>query len=192
MRDEYTSNIGGGPIRSSGLAEADGTGAGGAAIEVVAWEKWECIAAYKNGCGTRCIFRMLYTMRYTTLAEIAPAFEQEERAIVNPEKLVATDDERAHAPISRPHLMTFPSVLNLPSGPRPGPWVVDERSLPACGCDCGLACEPSFRPLSTLSDHRPMSARQKEIRTKGTETSITSVDSVPTLRRWVHRAIFRL
>jgi hypothetical protein len=37
-------------------------------------------------------------MRYTTLAEIAPAFEQKERAVVNPEELVATDDEGAHVP----------------------------------------------------------------------------------------------
>jgi hypothetical protein len=29
------------------------------------------------------------------LAEIAPAFEKKERAVVNPEELVATDDERA-------------------------------------------------------------------------------------------------
>jgi hypothetical protein len=62
---------------------------------------------------------MLYTMRYTMLAEIAPAFEQKKRAVVNPEELVATDDERAHVPIRRPHSMTFPSVPDLASELRP-------------------------------------------------------------------------
>jgi hypothetical protein len=32
------------------------------------------------------------------LAEIAIAFEQNERAVVNPEELVATNDERGHVP----------------------------------------------------------------------------------------------
>lgn len=42
---------------------------------------------------------MLYTMRYTMLAEIAPALGQKEGAVVNPEVPVATDDERVHVPI---------------------------------------------------------------------------------------------